>query len=266
MQGHKPHLLVCVFVMLMTRHRRGYRLSAAARWAVYCALALLIQTLAGCVQASDQERSADRAVAFQLADVGRVDVALQETPCALLTTARVASIFALPMEQIKQSQLLSRCDYVWRGGGRRFAVSLEIAGIFDDAMCASSWFHAATRDTLVVRQSHLVAASRGAAGEQFAGIGHHNAHLADSSNRAAIAFENIDSVGDEARVLLTQGAADLYVRIGNMNLVVSAYIDPVMPSVVSADARAQLESLRQQTWPLRKLLATKIARAAIAAL
>lgn len=259
-------MLVCVYVMLMTRLRRGPRLSAAARWAVYCALALLIQTLAGCVETSDKERSADRAAAFQPADVGRVDVALQETPCALLTTARVASAFALTMEQIEQSQLRSRCDYVWRGGGRRFAVSLEIAGIFDDAMCASSWFHAATRDTLIVRQSLLVPATRGAAGNQFSGISQHNARLADSSNRAVIAFENVDDVGDEARILLTQGAADLYVRIGNMNLVVSAYIGPVMPNTVSADARAQLESLRQQTWPLRKLLATKVARAAIAAL
>lgn len=238
--------------------------------------------LAACGGTSDsvapsQSSPASHAASGQpAADSVRVDAAIEETPCALVTPEMVAAVFDVPAADLEQSQsrAMSSCTYTREGDGEGLEATVGVGGVYEDAEKAASRFRSTTagmsgekldRAMAGVRKSAQDSGDLDTAGERDAA----DKIMDNSNNSAGIQFKDVEGVGDEARLALTVGAGKLYVRAGNLNFTVTAYSGPDMKMPAKLDAGAIMDAdkqWRRETMPQREQAAVKLAKAVVASL
>lgn len=165
----------------------------------------------------------------------------------------------------------SACVYQWENDTRRLDVRVQVAGIDEDAGRATSNFRSVTRGLSGTDLDRAMAGIK----EQAANDGGldtvgkreaADAVVDSSSGSAGIQFEDVDGVGDEARLALSVGAGDLHVRAGNLYFVASAYSGPEMQMPTGMTAGSILAADRQwrrETMPQRRQAAIKLAEAIV---
>lgn len=246
------------------------------RIASYAVLALVpALLLAGCGGAGEAEGSPQAPPVSEVADSAQVDAAIEETPCELAPAEMVAGIFGVPATELeRQSSMSSSCVYAWEGDTTQLDVAVDVAGVHEDAESAARRFRSVTAGMSGAELDRVMdgmkdeLASQGkldSDGERLAA----DAVVANSSDSAGIRFEDVEGVGDEARMALTVGAGDLHVRAGNLNFTVSAYSGPTMPmpeELTYASMMSANKAWQQDTLPQRKQAAVKLAKAIVASL
>lgn len=224
---------------------------------------------------SQSSAASQTASAEPVADSAKVDAAIEKTPCALVTPEMVATVFDVPVAELEQSQLMSSsCEYTREGDGESLQVSVDVDGVFEDAKSAASRFRSVTAGMSGAEVDRAMAGVREEADRKgdldTAGKrGAADAIISGSSGSAGIQFEDVEGVGDEARLALTVGAGKLYVRSGNLNFTVAAYsgADMPMPDKITAAAIMNADKQwRSETMPQRKQAAVKLAKAVVASL
>lgn len=202
-----------------------------------------------------------------------VDAAVKDAPCTLLTPEIVAAVFGVPAADLERERSMkSKCAYSWEEGDQRLKASLDVSAVHDDAASASRDFRSVTRGMSGKALDDAMQGVAAKAKEDLEGAGAKRAADAVAgvaSGGNGIVFEDVEGVGDEARMAQTVGAGDLYVRVGNLNFVVAAYSGPRMPSPESFTPGAIMaasKAWQAETLPERKRAATELARAVVASL
>lgn len=198
---------------------------------------------------------------------------LEDEPCAVVTKETVAAVFDIPAGEITADSGMF-CTYEWEGGGRTVDVTVHINSVAEDAERAASRFASATRGMSGADLDRAVddIKQRAAESGELKGDGAREAAgavTASVGSDRGIQFEDVEGVGDEARLALTVGAGDLWVRVGNLIFTVSAYSGPEMPMPDELSPGAIMSASKEwqkETMPQRKEAAVKLAKAAIAAL
>ncbi len=234
--------------------------------------------LAACGGASDSTAPSQSLPESQagVADSAQVDAAIEDTPCALVTPEMVATVFDVPAVDLEQShsRAMSSCTYTREGDGGGLEATVSVERVYEDAESAASGFRSITAGMSGAKLDHSMAGIQKSAREEgdLDATGKRGAAdtiIDNSGNSGGIQFEDVEEVGDEARLALTVGAGKLYVRAGNLNFTVAAYSGPDMrmPAKLTPDAIMDAdEQWRRETMPQRKQAAVKLARAVIASL
>lgn len=257
--------------MSITKHAFTINPTAAKRRPLFCAMLALLPALmlAGCGGSnSDSSATAtpagDNAAAAPVTDSAQVDAALEESPCDLASTDMVASLFDVPAAEIESSASMSWCDYTWEGDGKILEVQVNVNGVFEDAESASSSFRSTTRGMSGADLDKAMTSIKNEVASKTADNGKAvDAIMGDTSDSPGIVFEDVEGVGDEARLALTVGAGDLYVRAGNLNFTVAAYSGTPMPRPDGMGIMEAIKSWQKDTMPQRKEAAIKLSKAII---
>lgn len=252
----------------------------AASYAILALVPALM--LAGCGGSEGTDASSPATATSQaasdsrVADSANVDASLEDNPCKLLTADLVASVFEVPAAELEQGTTMSStCTYTRESGDQELKASVDVDGVHDDAETASSRFRSVTAGMSgadldrtmdgIKKEAARESGVDGATADAVVGA----AAGGSKSGSKGIQFEDVAGVGDEARMALTVGAGDLYVRVGNLNFTVSAYSGPGMtmptemkPGSILAASRAW----QKDTLPQRKEDAIKLGKAVAASL
>lgn len=258
--------------------------TSTPRAASYAMLALVpALLLAACGGNGGSATSARSSSATQAApdspaaDSVHVDAAIEKNPCELAPAEMVAGLFGVPAADLqRESSMSSACVYSWENddGTERLDAKVKVADVGEDAERAASNFRSVTRgmsgadvDQAMAGIKEQVASEGGldSAGKRKAAD-----VVADGAGGSGgIRFEDVDGVGDEARLALTVGAGELHVRVGNLYFIGSAYRGPGMQmpdKVTGASIMAADKQWRRDTMPQRKDAAIKLARAVVQSL
>src|SRR3546814_15222552 len=117
----------------------------------------------------------------------------------------VAALFEVPVAELeRESSMSSACVYSWENAGEteRLDVKVKVSDVEEDAERAASNFRAVTRgmsgadlDRIKANIKEKAAAELNARGEKAA-----DAIMGKTSGSAGIQFEDVEGVGDEARL------------------------------------------------------------------
>lgn len=270
---------------MTTRHTHLAAGPRATRTALSCVMLAVVPALllVGCSGGDNDDgfsppvASSNATTDQRVTDSANVDAAVEKTPCDLLTADMVARVFDVPAAELEQSQQMSsRCNYSRDDGDERLDVSFDVAGVFDDAKAASKRFRSVTKGLSGEEMQRAMAGIKADVADKLedkpAGTRQAAEAVVESSSKGrsdGIRFEDVDGVGDEARLALTVGAGDLYVRAGNMNFTVAAYSGPAMPrpdKLTASSIMAADKQWRSETLPQRKEAAIKLANAVVESL
>src|SRR5690606_31118133 len=134
----------------------------------------------------------------------RVDRAVADSPCNLLTPGIVAAVFDVPASGLDRGRSMgSKCAYSWEEGGRTLEASLAVSAVHDDAEAASREFRAVTRGMSGEAMDDVMRDVAARAKEELEGAGAKRAADAVAGTVGSddgIVFEDIEGVGDEARM------------------------------------------------------------------
>ena len=206
------------------------------------------------------------------ADSTQVNTAIRNNPCELAPPEMVAALFEVPVAELERTTSgSSACAYQWENDTRRLDVRVQVAGIDEDAARVTSNFRSATRgmsgadlDSAMtgIREQAAEDGGMDTAGKREAA----DAVVDSSGDSTGIRFEDVDGVGNEARLALSVGAGELHVRAGNLYFVASAYLGPEMQMATGMSAGSILAADRQwrrETMPQRRQAAIKLAQAVV---
>ena len=161
---------------------------------------------------------------------------LRSAPCQVVTRDVVSDTFSVPVEEIEQSSMSSLCAYHWEREGELLDVTVHVSAIGADPAQATALFQQATTEP---GQTPVM-------------------HSGD-------AFEDVDGLGDQARVDIRTG--DVHVRRDRLYFTLNAYHGPVMPTVPRPPAVEGITDVREQwrrsTLADRRQAATDLVRASI---
>tara|TARA_R100000365_G_C2741466_1_gene70145 strand:- start:318 stop:1004 length:687 start_codon:yes stop_codon:yes gene_type:complete len=205
------------------------------------------------------------------ADSATFDTALEDDPCAVVTTQMVASTFDVPEADIDQSNVVSsQCVYELDSDGKALDVEVSVEA-YDTDEDAAEAFQLATQSmsseeisdamTAVQQQANAdgdleTEAQQDAAAGVGAGV-----------SLGAIEFEDVEGVADQARFNTSDGTLEL--QEGNLRIRLKAYYGPEMPIPESYEPGAMLEVINawiQDTNSERKAQSVALAKAALAEL
>lgn len=257
--------------MSTTQHTFQANPIVVARRPLFCAMLALLPALVlvGCGGNGDdtsaQATSAgENAATTQFADSAQVDPAMEESPCDLASADMVAGLFDVPVTELEYSPSMSWCDYTWEGDGKMLEVQVTVNGVFEDAESAASRFRSTTRGMSGADLDKAMTGIKNEAASQSTDKGKAaNAIMGDTSGSPGIVFEDVEGVGDEARMALTVGAGSLHVRAGNLNFTVSAYMGPTMPRPDGMGIMEMIKTWKKDTMPQRKEAAIKLSKAIV---
>lgn len=212
-----------------------------------------------------------------VADSVHVDAAVGKNPCELAPAEMVAGLFDVPATDLQRvPSMSSACTYSWENddGTERLDATVKVSDVDEDAEGAASNFRSVTRgmsgadvDQAMAGIKDQVASEGGldSAGKRKAA----DVVVDGASGSDGIRFEDVEGVGDEARLALTVGAGELHVRAGNLYFIASAYRGPGMQmpdKVTGASIMAADRQWRRDTMAQRKDAAIKLARAVVQSL
>ena len=203
------------------------------------------------------------------------DETMSKRGCEILTAGVVSATFDVPADGLKQMKIMG-CRYSWEDEAQTLEAAISMLRVYDNAAAAASWFATATKNRTaeeMQQEMDKVAArldeSRQLETDQQKDMA--KKMLANAGGKAA-AFEDVEGVGDEARV---SGEGTVYVRVGNLTFMVSAYKGPAAPPVdyTGADlqqmakiAKESADKWAVESAPQRKQDGARLAEAIVAGL
>ena len=203
------------------------------------------------------------------------DGEMSKRGCELLTAKIVSATFDIPAAELRQMKIAG-CRYDWDKEGQVLESGISMLRVYDDEASAANWFANATRSRTAEEMKQEM--------EKLAPRLDESKQLDTEQKKAmakkmltefggkAISFEDVDGVGDEARV---SDEGTIYVRVGNLTFMVSAYKGPKAPPAdlrgVDLKQMAKIAQEHAQKWTTetylqRKSDATRLARAIVAEL
>lgn len=213
----------------------------------------------------------------EVAEAAKFDKEMRKKACEILTAEMVAEVLEVNAADLKQMKIMG-CSYNWSEDGQTVEARFGSIRVHDDTARAKKWFANATKGMTAkeVEEAMAKVAERAKKDERIdteekkAAVG----SIAKSAGKmGAITFEDVDGVGDEAR--LNTGDGDLWVRKGNMTFTVAAYKGKELqaPPMKGGDMKGFAAKMREldkahkkETMPQRKDAATKLTKAILAKL
>jgi len=178
------------------------------------------QTAAGVTQTTDE-------VPQSLVEL--FDSDMSKKGCEILTAELVAATFDVPADALKQFKILG-CRYNWDNETETLEAGISMLRVYDSEEAAGDWFASATKSRTAEEMKAQM--------EQVAGQMEKSEQLDTDSKKSAakgilasigskaVHFEDVNGIGDEARV---NDDGTVYVRVGNLTFMVSAYKGPKAP-------------------------------------
>lgn len=242
--------------------------------------ALLLAACGGAIDsaAPSQSSPANQAASSNpVVDSAQVDAAVEGAPCALVTPEMVTTVFDVPAAELEQSQLMSSsCTYTREddADNESLEATVDVEGVYEDVESAASRFRSVTAGMSGAELDHAMTgikeeAARNGGLDSASKRDAADAIMDSSSSSDGIQSDDVEDIGDEARLALTAGAGKLHVRTGNPYFTVAAYSesDMQMPAKLTPDSIIAADrQWRRETMPQRKPAAVKLAKAVVASL
>jgi hypothetical protein len=225
--------------------------------------------LAGCGASEDNSAAASSAAP---SSGSLFDDDMKNKSCEMLSAELVASTFNVPADALQQWKIAG-CRYGWEDDEQTLEAALSMIRVYDTEEAAASWFANATRNKTAeeMKAEMEKISARMDKSEQL------DTELKKSAAKSmlamigtkAISFEDVAGIGDEARA---NDEGNIYVRVGNLTFVVSAYKGAQEPPMdmqgVDLNNMAKVAKETADLWavetaPQRKLDGTRLARAIV---
>lgn len=164
----------------------------------------------------------------ELSDEARFGKDMRKKGCELLTAKLVADTFGVPEAEIEQFKMMG-CIYNWKGGGEIVEANITLLRAHKSEKAAAQWLENATRSATkeeMVAQMEQVRGKVKEREEIDTKLKEKTAdQLIDVANDMmpdeGVAYEDVEGVGDQARVNLGDGT--LWVRVDNLTFNVVGY-------------------------------------------
>lgn len=191
--------------------------------------------------------------------------------CDLLSPTLVAEVLEVSSDSLRQA-LAGGCAYTVTSPDQEVSASLRRLEVADGDFDPVGRFALTTRSITKEQAAEITARMAEKAAEKAEKAGKEVPAADDLPPVPAVTFEDVEGVGDQARLNTTTG--DLHVRAANVLFVVNAFKGPraPRPAAGGADAKAAIERARKahakhiaSTMDERRDLAVKLAKAVIAA-
>ena len=269
--------------------------SMKARWAMVLVLAGLM--LAACdkkggeddpaATSSGAETSAEgkkegasvdpKKALDEVAEAAQYDKDLRKKACEILTAEMVEKTLDVPAKDLTQVKVLG-CAYTWDEDNQIAEARLSSMRVHDSAQKAQVWFGRATKGMTAEEVEKTMAQVAEKAKEDERVDTDEKKKMVEGFAKMAakagpIEFEDMDGIGDEARVNKADG--EIWVRKGNLTFTVAAYkgkgldappMDPKDMKGFAAKMRAADKAHKKETMPQRKEAGRKIAEQVLAKL
>lgn len=198
------------------------------------------------------------------------DTALEDTPCAIVTTQMVATAFEVPVSDVEQSNVMSsRCSYEMESNGDTLDVEVSVDA-FETTKKAASYFRRATRNMSSEEISDAMNSIQKEAGTDLGTAAQKDAAESIGSGvkqGGGIQFQDVEGVGDQARLNTFDGTLNL--QAGNLLIDLRSYYGPAMPipDVIEPGTMMKVQkSWMQDTMEARETQSVKLAKIALDAL
>jgi hypothetical protein len=222
-------------------------------------------------QAAKSASSADKAiekiddhvakeVAKELSDEARFGKDMRKKGCELLTPKLVADAFGVPEGEVKQTKVMG-CIYNWKADGQIVEANITLLRTHKSEKLAAQWLEKATQTQTKEQMAAQMQEIKGKVKEREEVDTKLKEETADTLLNAAtdmlpdegVTYEDVDGVGDQARI--NTGDGTLWVRVDNLTFNVTAFKGKEMeqPEYTAADMKnikkvTAMAQQAQQAW------------------
>lgn len=222
-------------------------------------------------QAAESANSADKAidkiddhvakeVAKELSDEARFGKDMRKKGCELLTPKLVADTFGVPEGEIKQTKIMG-CIYNWKSDGQIVEANIMLLRAHKSEKLAAQWLENSTQTLTKEQMAEQMQTVKGKLKEREEIDTKLKEETADTLMNVAgdmlpdegVSYEDVDDVGDQARV--NTGDGTLSVRVDNLTFNVTAFKGKRMeqPAYTAADMKnikkvTAMAKQAQQAW------------------
>ncbi len=200
------------------------------------------------------------------------DSDMSKRGCEILTADLVSATFDVPADALRQMKIMG-CRYDWSDDGQTLGSGITMLRAHKSEAGAAEWFANATRNRTAkeMQQEMDEISGRLDESEQLdTDLKKSTAkNLLSMVDSEAVSFEDVEGVGDDARV---NDGGTVYVRVGNLTFMVSAYKGPKEPkpdmqgvdlNQMVAIAKESAAKWAIETAPQRKKDGIRLARAIV---
>ena len=245
-------------------------------------IALVALLPLACNSSSDKSKGSDSGMEETPKNLAEAQAKFQgdldKKPCEILTPELVESTFSVPKAELKQMKIMG-CIYSWKNEDEELQATLTLMRAHKSADVAAQWFANATKGMsaeeakAVVKEATEKAKKDPKVDTKIEKKAADMVGAAAVANTTAVRFEEVDGVGDQARVTARDGT--LWVRTGNLTFNVSAYKGPKMPGIkfkkmdpksIMAQSKKANADWMAKTLDQRKTQATELAQVVLGAL
>lgn len=241
---------------------------------------LLIGGGVACDEESKQgaQASAEKAAAASAAEQGAkadaklFDKEIRKKACELLPAKMVAKTFDVPEKALEQSTVMG-CIYDWEKDGRKVHASVMSIRAHKTLDRAKTWFENSTKNRSKKENEAAVDQVKKRLKEKKELDTEIKKKAANEVTNliptAALSYERVEGVGDEAAV--NQNDGNVRVRVGNLTFTVAAYKGKKQPEFkpdTSLGTKGMIDDIKKksQEWhkttvPQRKKAGVELARA-----
>jgi len=228
---------------------------------------VLVFVLTGC---GADEQGVAGTTGSPTSTVLQFDREMSKKGCEILTAELVGATFDVPANALQQMKIMG-CRYSWDNDEETLEAGISMLRVYDNEAAAASWFANATRS----KTAEEMKADMEKISEQMDKSEQLDTELKKSTAKNmmsmigtnAINFEDVANIGDEARM---NDDGTVYVRVGNLTFMVSAYKGPKAPppEIQGADLQQMMEIAKEhsakwaiETAPQRRADGVLLARA-----
>ena len=166
-----------------------------------------------------------------LTTAAKFDKEMSKAGCELLSPALVSATFDVPAEALRQMKIMG-CRYSWESDTETLEGGISMIRVYKSGAAAAQWFAKATKNkTAEEMQAEMEEISRRLEQSEELETNLQKSvakSMLASVGSKAVNFEDVADVGDEARI---NEEGTVYVHVGNMTFMVSAYKGAKAPPV-----------------------------------
>jgi len=190
-------------------------------------LTLLVPGLAACHDSGeDDNQNASQA---SQSTAALFDRDMSKRGCEILTADLVSATFDVPADALKQMKIMG-CRYEWSNDEQTLTAGITMLRAYKSEAAAAGWFANATRNRTAKEMQQEMDKISGQLDESE----QLDTELKKSTAKnllamvenKAVNFEDVEGIGDEARV---RDSGTVYVRVDNLTFMVTAYKGSKMP-------------------------------------
>lgn len=199
-------------------------------------------------------------VSKELSDEARFGKDMRKKGCEMLTPKLVADTFGVPEGEIKQTKIMG-CIYSWEADGQIVEANITLLRAHKSEKLAAQWLENATQTQTKEQMAAQMQEVKGKVKEREEIDTKLKEKTADTLMDVAtdmlpdegVSYEDVDGVGDQARI--NTGDGTLWVRVDNLTFNVAAFKGKEMerPAYTAADMKdikkiTAMAKQAQQAW------------------